>query len=82
MLVRCAKLCIEFHNEKTMCSTIHSCILFNRKYRYISCSELAHWLWGYMDLNNRKVLPACAVTKIRETFPPAHHTGLRCVQHK
>ncbi|XP_077544608.1 uncharacterized protein LOC144157684 [Haemaphysalis longicornis] len=51
-----------------------------KKYRYISFSQLAHWLWGYLGLNNRKVLPACAVTKIRETFPSAQYTGFRHAQ--
>ncbi|XP_077542027.1 uncharacterized protein LOC144154800 [Haemaphysalis longicornis] len=51
-----------------------------RKYRYISFSQLAHWLWGYLGLNNRKVLPACAVTKIRGTFPSAQYTGFRHAQ--
>lgn len=63
-----------------MCNTVHSCILFNRKYRYISFSQLANWLLGYLGLNHRKVLPACAVTKIRGTFPSAQYTGFHHAQ--
>ncbi|XP_040359986.1 P2X purinoceptor 7-like [Ixodes scapularis] len=48
-----------------------------RRYRYISYSQLAHWLWGRLGRNHRTVLPACAVHKIRERFPSEDYTGFQ-----
>ncbi|KAM7285654.1 P2X purinoceptor 7 [Ixodes scapularis] len=48
-----------------------------RKYRHTSYSQLAHWLWGRLGRNRRRVLPACAVNRIRERFPSEGYTGFQ-----
>ncbi|XP_077511299.1 uncharacterized protein LOC144121777 [Amblyomma americanum] len=50
------------------------------RYRYISYSQLAHWLWGRLGRHHRKVLPACAVCQIRERFPSEGYTGFQYAQ--
>ena len=45
-----------------------------RKYRYITEHQLKRRWWGYLDQNIRVILPACAVNKIRDTFPSHNYT--------
>ena len=46
-----------------------------RKYRYIAYRQLTRWCWGWLGRNIRVILPACAVKKIRDTFPSHNYTG-------
>jgi hypothetical protein len=34
------------------------------------------WIWHRLGRYNRKILPACVVRKIRETFPSEEYCGL------
>lgn len=43
--------------------------------RHLAYRRLAQWLWKRLGKKNRKVLPACAVTKIRETYTSDTHVG-------
>ncbi|CAH1233056.1 Hypp569 [Branchiostoma lanceolatum] len=49
----------------------------NWRYRYIAYRRLVRWCWGWLGEGIRVVLPACAVTKIRETFPSEQYAGFR-----
>lgn len=50
-------------------------LLFCRKYRYTAYRQLTRWCWGWLGRSVRVVLLACAVNKIRETFPSDTYTG-------
>nr|XP_022311707.1 P2X purinoceptor 7-like [Crassostrea virginica] len=49
----------------------------SEKYRYTAYRQLARWAWGYLGKKIRVVLPACAVTCIRISFPDnsGNYTG-------
>ncbi|XP_013409982.1 uncharacterized protein LOC106173401 [Lingula anatina] len=48
------------------------------KYRYIAYRQVVRWCWGYLGKHRRVPLPACAVSKIRNTFTTnGHYTGFR-----
>ncbi|XP_078686122.1 uncharacterized protein LOC144918895 [Branchiostoma floridae x Branchiostoma belcheri] len=49
----------------------------HERYRYIAYRQLVRWCWGWLGREVRVVLPACAVTKIRDTFPSAQYTGFQ-----
>ncbi|KAJ8048299.1 hypothetical protein HOLleu_00552 [Holothuria leucospilota] len=40
-----------------------------RTYRYAAYRMFTYWVYGKLGQGVRKVVPACAVSKIRETFP-------------
>ncbi|KAE8593428.1 hypothetical protein XENTR_v10019128 [Xenopus tropicalis] len=40
-----------------------------RSYRYTAYRQLVRWCWGFLGKNKRKLLPSCAIAKIRKTFP-------------
>ena len=42
----------------------------DRLYHHIAYRQLARWCWGILGREVRVILPSCAVTRIRETFPP------------
>uniref|UniRef100_A0A1X7TXJ4 P2X purinoreceptor 7 intracellular domain-containing protein n=1 Tax=Amphimedon queenslandica TaxID=400682 RepID=A0A1X7TXJ4_AMPQE len=42
---------------------------FHDQMRHTAYCQLVRWCWQWLGRNNRVVLPACAVAKIRETFP-------------
>ncbi|XP_046863461.1 P2X purinoceptor 7-like [Xenia sp. Carnegie-2017] len=42
----------------------------DKLYRHIAYRQLARWCWGVLGREVRVILPSCAVTRIRETFPP------------
>ena len=42
----------------------------DKLYRHIAYRQLARWCWGILGKEIRVILPSCAVTRIRETFPP------------
>ena len=41
----------------------------NKRYRHIAYRQLARLLFGVVGRSNRYILPSCAVTIIRNTFP-------------
>lgn len=47
----------------------------SRKFRYIAYRQLTRWCWGWLGRNIRVTLPACAVNKIRDTFPSDNYQG-------
>ncbi|XP_035984146.1 P2X purinoceptor 7-like [Fundulus heteroclitus] len=49
----------------------------NEIYRYIAYRRMIRWIWGRIGKGNRKVLPSCAVNKIRETWESADYTGFK-----
>lgn len=57
--------------QKDMCNQmIYYFFVHNfRKYWYTAYRQLTRWCWEALGLHNRKVLPSCAVTKIRTEFP-------------
>lgn len=42
---------------------------YYRQLRHTAYRQLVTWCWGWLGRHNRVVLPACAVKKIRDTFP-------------
>lgn len=58
--------------------TFPSLFLFcYRKYRYTAYRQLTRWCWGWLGKDIRIILPACAVKKIRESFPSETYTGFQ-----
>ncbi|XP_078602809.1 uncharacterized protein LOC144876903 isoform X2 [Branchiostoma floridae x Branchiostoma japonicum] len=47
------------------------------RYRYVAYRQLVRWCWGWLGARIRVINPACAVKKIRETFPSAQYTGFK-----
>lgn len=50
----------------------------NELLRHLAYRRLVRWIFGVIGRHNRKVLPACAVSLIRRTFPeapPRTYTG-------
>ncbi|XP_033643726.1 uncharacterized protein LOC117303617 [Asterias rubens] len=49
----------------------------NNKHRHTAYRQLTHWCWGHLGRMVRVPLPACAVQRIRETFPSedGQHVG-------
>ena len=41
----------------------------NKRYRHIAYRQLVRMVWKFLGPHIRVPLPACAVTKIRSTFP-------------
>ena len=56
---------------------LYSTFLCCRKYKYIAYQQLTRWCWGWLGQNIRVILPACAVKKIRDTFPSDSYTGFK-----
>jgi hypothetical protein len=48
---------------------IYQHILVFRKLRHTAYRQLVCWCWQYLGRKLRVVLPSCAVSKIRDTFP-------------
>ena len=51
-----------------------------RRYRFMAYSQLTGWCWSWSSRRVRVVLPSCAVTKIRNSFPSAAHAGFKYPQ--
>lgn len=50
----------------------------NRRRRHTAYRNLCRFIFGFVRKHNRVVLPACAVSKIRDTFPDdGHFTGFK-----
>lgn len=43
----------------------------NRSFRFIAYRQYISWVFGYLGKDVRKVIPSCAVSIIRNTFPAA-----------
>ncbi|XP_048742687.1 P2X purinoceptor 7-like [Ostrea edulis] len=46
-------------------------------YRYIAYRRFVLWVWQKLGKGNRKILPACVVTTIRNAFPSEQYTGFK-----
>ncbi|XP_063403855.1 P2X purinoceptor 7-like [Mytilus trossulus] len=46
-------------------------------YRYVAYRRFTRWIWHILGKKRRKVIPACAVLKIREAFPSEDFTGFK-----
>ncbi|XP_061166764.1 P2X purinoceptor 7-like [Saccostrea echinata] len=46
-------------------------------YRHIACRRFVLWIWHRLGKGNRKVLPACVVSRIRHTFPFETYVGFQ-----
>lgn len=48
-----------------------------RVYRHIAYRRFVLWIWHRLGRGNRKIIPACVVTKIRSVFPSEQYTGFQ-----
>lgn len=46
-------------------------------YRYLAYRRFTRWIWHVLGKNRRKVIPACAVKTIRDTFPSESYVGFK-----
>ena len=69
---------VSFHrNGYSSKRALSILIFFCRLYRYISYRQFVRWIWHYLGTHQRKILPACVVSKIRSTFPSEEYTGFK-----
>ncbi|XP_069123457.1 P2X purinoceptor 7-like [Argopecten irradians] len=47
----------------------------HRTYRHVAYRRFIRWTWKVLGKRNRKVIPSCAVSAIRRTFPSEQFTG-------
>ena len=62
-------MCVNINRSSVTFTYILFPFCVHRTLRYVSYQQLARWCWGYLGRDVRVVLPSCAVSKIRETFP-------------
>ncbi|XP_069108905.1 uncharacterized protein [Argopecten irradians] len=43
----------------------------NKRNRFIAYRQFVRWCWGWLGRHVRVIIPACAVSSIRNTFPAA-----------
>ena len=48
-----------------------------RQYRFIAYRQLTQWCWGWLGQSVRVILPSCAVSSIRSTFPSEQYCGFK-----
>ena len=48
-----------------------------KKYRHIAYRQFVRMVWVFLGRHIRVPLPACAVKKIRESFPDDQYTGFK-----
>ncbi|XP_064457033.1 P2X purinoceptor 7-like [Ornithodoros turicata] len=48
-----------------------------KRFRFAAYRQFTRWIWGYLGPDNRKILPACAVTAIRRAFPSTSYIGFK-----
>ena len=74
---QCIAFCLGL-NVLKICSFLHCRLL-----RHIAYRRFVRWIFGWLGKKNRKVVPACAVSKIRSQFPeapPKTYTGfVHCI---
>ena len=46
-------------------------------YRYLAYRRFVYLVWRRLGRKNRRVLPSCVVTKIRERFPSEQYCGFK-----
>ncbi|KAM7312352.1 P2X purinoceptor 7 [Ixodes scapularis] len=46
-----------------------------QKLRFVAYKQFTRWMWRRLGRYNRRVLPACAVARIRQEFPSETYTG-------
>ncbi|XP_063407908.1 P2X purinoceptor 7-like [Mytilus trossulus] len=49
----------------------------NEKYRFMAYRRFVQWIWHRLGRHNRKILPACVVKKIRDSFPSEEYCGFK-----
>ncbi|XP_071146193.1 P2X purinoceptor 7-like [Mytilus edulis] len=49
----------------------------NERYRFMAYRRFVQWIWHRLGRHNRKILPACVVKKIRDTFPSETYSGFK-----
>lgn len=49
----------------------------HKKYRFVAYRMFTRWIWKKLGRNNRVVLPACVVARIRKEFPSASYVGFQ-----
>ncbi|XP_071819728.1 uncharacterized protein [Apostichopus japonicus] len=49
----------------------------HEKYRHVAYRQLVRFCWQFLGKDVRVILPACAVLKIRDTFPSDNYEGFR-----
>ncbi|VDH91579.1 Hypothetical predicted protein [Mytilus galloprovincialis] len=49
----------------------------NWRYRFMAFRRFVQWIWHRLGRHNRKILPACVVKKIRDTFPSETYSGFK-----
>ncbi|XP_075536997.1 P2X purinoceptor 7-like [Dermacentor variabilis] len=47
------------------------------RYRYTAYRQFVRWIWIWLGRRNRRVLPSCVVSEIRNAFPSARYAGFR-----
>ncbi|XP_061192279.1 uncharacterized protein LOC133200509 [Saccostrea echinata] len=46
-------------------------------YRYLAYRRFTRWIWHILGRRRRKIIPACVVSKIRQTFPSESYAGFK-----
>ncbi|XP_062602661.1 uncharacterized protein LOC134264381 [Saccostrea cucullata] len=46
-------------------------------YRYLAYRRFTRWIWHILGKKRRKIIPACVVSKIRQTFPSESYAGFK-----
>ena len=55
------------------------CTCFTETCRWLAYTQFVYWVYGKLGRGVRKIVPACAVHKIRKTFPAPNgiYTGFK-----
>lgn len=78
---------IDFKKSCTKHSNFYmsyiQCFFFvSRVYRHLAYRRFVRWIWHFLGKTNRKISPACVVSKIREAFPSEQYCGFRYARWK
>ncbi|KAJ8031444.1 hypothetical protein HOLleu_24635 [Holothuria leucospilota] len=58
-------------------AVLQPAVTASQQYRYTAYRQFVRWCWGFLGRHVRVVLPACAVIRIRETFPSEEFVGFQ-----